>query len=291
MSNQPENHEDQHANEIKNNGSLHNYRTEIPNIIEELGLCPFEYRLYCHYKKVAGDRGSCFETNAKTAEICNMSVTSVKEKRKSLALPRDKIGGKSLIIVTERKRKDGNHAPTLIEIVDIWPDNFKIIYTRSPNDRGGSPNGHRRRTNEEDPKEEQQQVAVFQILENLEITDSDKKWISANYKQEEVENAVSFVTSSNFVIKTTLSQAIKWACKEKPIPSLTPEQKIRENKKTATAIFKSINSKPKTASVYFFNTYVEICDSQNINNLIINIDDAEFEKKFTQGLMKWGFKF
>jgi hypothetical protein len=120
--------------QVKDNSSLHKYRTEIPNIIEDLNLDPYAYRLYCYYKKVAGDSGSCYQRKRIIEEKTKMSKDVIKKRNKILARPFSELGGKSLIKITQRKGPDDNNLPTLIEIVDIWPDNFQILSTRFSND-------------------------------------------------------------------------------------------------------------------------------------------------------------
>src|SRR5690554_5081508 len=119
---------------VEEQSSLHSYRTELPNILFELQLDPSAFQLYCYYKRVAGDKGACFQKKATIATKLNMSESTIKKKNKQLAESFSLLGGKSLIKIIQRKDETGNNAPTIIQIIDIWPDNFKEIATGAKND-------------------------------------------------------------------------------------------------------------------------------------------------------------
>lgn len=118
-------------NHVTDLGSLHKYRTETPNIVDELDLDPYEFRLYSKYKRIAGDQGMCIKSNKNLAQECKMSVRKLQQVKKSLAEPRELLGGKALIRITERKTKQGDPDTDLVEIVDIWPDNFLHFIQKS----------------------------------------------------------------------------------------------------------------------------------------------------------------
>lgn len=83
------------------------YRTQIPNIVDDIGLDPFERSLYVHYVRVCGNAGSyCYETVKTTAQKLKMSDGQVSESRKNLAQ-------KGLILVQPGR-------PVIVTIVDIW---------------------------------------------------------------------------------------------------------------------------------------------------------------------------
>jgi hypothetical protein len=42
-------------------GDLRKYRTEIPNLVLELGLSPYALALYVHLKRTAGQDGACYK--------------------------------------------------------------------------------------------------------------------------------------------------------------------------------------------------------------------------------------
>lgn len=95
-----------------------NYRTEIPNIIDDLGLDPHERALYCHYKRACGG-SDCewVESVRLTAQRTKMSFGRASEARKSLF-------ERGLIRLVS-KGNDG----TAVRVVDIWELNT-IFYSQ-----------------------------------------------------------------------------------------------------------------------------------------------------------------
>lgn len=83
------------------------YRTEVPNIIDDLGLNPYERALYVHYKRVCGaNGGQCTEGVRGTAERTKMSFSKVSNTRQALIdrgliqmQPFGEVGGVSVTIV------------------------------------------------------------------------------------------------------------------------------------------------------------------------------------------------
>ena len=104
--------------QIIDSGDLRKYRTELPNLIDDMDLDPYEYRLYGHYKRVCGAAGgTCYQSVRTTAEQCGMSVGKVSETRRSLET-------KGLI-----KCQDNEDGTINVTIVDIWPQNFRHYST------------------------------------------------------------------------------------------------------------------------------------------------------------------
>ena len=127
---------EERLNRVTDLGSLHKYRTEMPNIIDDLELDPYEFRLYNKYKRIAGDQGMCIKSNKNLAKECKMSVRKLQQVKKALGEPRELLGGKPLIRVTERKTKHGDPDTDLVEIVDVWADNF--LYFIQKSNKGGA---------------------------------------------------------------------------------------------------------------------------------------------------------
>ena len=163
---------------VNDRSSLHNFRTEIPNIVFDLGLDPYALSLYLYYKKVAGDNGACFQKKKTIMEKTGMSLSVIKERNRLLSQPVKELGGKSLIKITQRKAPDGNNLPTVIEIVDIWPDNFKILSTRFSDDGGvgrEKTEVGREKAGEEDPIKESVVVVENKNSDSKQQTDFDKR--------------------------------------------------------------------------------------------------------------------
>jgi hypothetical protein len=85
------------------------FRTEIPNIIDDLGLDPHERALYVHYKRACGS-GNCewIESVRITAQKTKMSIGQTSQARNRLV--------ERGLICTIRKGNDG----TAVRIVNIW---------------------------------------------------------------------------------------------------------------------------------------------------------------------------
>jgi hypothetical protein len=106
--------------------SRHPYRTEIPNMVFDMGLSVYALCLYAYIKRVAGDKGECFQKVPLLAKACNMSVGSVTNAKRELL----KAG---LIEIAEVGRAGGtNHD---ITVVDIWDINTLYCQERSRNER------------------------------------------------------------------------------------------------------------------------------------------------------------
>ena len=97
----------------------HAFRTEIPNIVFELGLTPYEFALYAYYKRVAGDSSSCSKYRSQIQE--ETGISSSQQKRINLRLKSsfDKLMGKSLINCIETTLLDGGPSATCITIVEV----------------------------------------------------------------------------------------------------------------------------------------------------------------------------
>lgn len=104
-------------------GDLKKYRTELPNLLDDSSLSPRAVRLYLRYKRVAGDKGACWQsirTLAKT--IPGMSVGSVVSARDELVSKKwVKLGTVNI---------DGEVKPAVF-IVDVWGVNFQKYAKRS----------------------------------------------------------------------------------------------------------------------------------------------------------------
>ncbi len=113
-------------NEIVDESNDRRYFTQIPNIIDDLGLSPRAFRLYVHIKRVTGESGRCWQSTRTLAEGCNMSTGSVSKAKKELAANR-------LIDVDAKKNKSGGKDFHSIRIADIWVEN-SLKYANPPDE-------------------------------------------------------------------------------------------------------------------------------------------------------------
>lgn len=186
--------------EFRDNSSLHYYRTEIPNIIWDLGLDCYERDAYSYFKRISGDKGSCYQSNKKIQTALGIGETKLREIKKKLSSHFELIGG-PLIKTTQRKNENNEFLPTLIEIIDIWPKNFEIMSSKkskiqktSPDEwgtapeKGGVPREARevpRQTyNKEDPIKEDP------IKEDICAADGDAKKYSSPFSKSKSKEKV-----------------------------------------------------------------------------------------------------
>lgn len=114
--------------QIIDEGDLRKYRIELPNLLDDLQLSVYAFRLYVHIKRRTGaNGGTCFEGARGMAETCKMSVGKVVSAKKELAAA-------GLIDITPGNPK--TNTADLIRIRDMWAENFSRYQTCSPHEQG-----------------------------------------------------------------------------------------------------------------------------------------------------------
>ncbi len=147
------------ATEVNYSKPDHYFRTEIPNIVFDLGIHPQALALYGYYKRVAGDESGCWRSNATITKQLGMSANTIIKYRKELCKPHQLLGGKSLIKSTNRKTEKGSPDTVLVQIVDIWRDNGDFYRNKESSkgtskSEGGVPQKVREGTSKSAHKEE-----------------------------------------------------------------------------------------------------------------------------------------
>ena len=112
--------------QVRDDGNLHRYRTEIPNIIFRLGLTPYELTLYAHLKQTAGDSGQCWKSTRTLAKETGMSAGTICKAKDGLTASRPELSGKSLIVVRDEPTGHGGRARHYITLTDVWPENMAM---------------------------------------------------------------------------------------------------------------------------------------------------------------------
>ena len=104
--------QEEHTYNIKDE-SPHDYFSQIPNVVDELNLTPYAFRLYAHLRRVAGENGKCWQSTTTLSESCRMSAGSVSSAKRELeeTFP-------PLIRVTSKMGDRGIYHE--ITITDIW---------------------------------------------------------------------------------------------------------------------------------------------------------------------------
>jgi hypothetical protein len=99
------------------------YRTEIPNLVDDMDLSLQAYRLYGHIKRVAGDTGEFYEGTRKTAAACNMAHGSITPAKREL------VANGLIVVMVPGNPKECR--PDRIRVVDIWTSNLAVYQARS----------------------------------------------------------------------------------------------------------------------------------------------------------------
>ena len=97
------------------------YFTQIPNMVDDMDLDPYAFRLYAHLRRVIGSGGACWQSTNTLSEKCKMSVGKISESKQTL-----KDAG---LIKIEKKSGDRGFYDH-ITLINIWPLNYQE-YMRS----------------------------------------------------------------------------------------------------------------------------------------------------------------
>lgn len=137
----------------------HFFRTEIPNCVDEIGLDPYEYRVYAHIKKITGDTGQCWKSIPHMAEDLQMGETKLRDCLNNLIDGKNKYKLK-LLEKIKRKKADGRDDTCIYNVIDIWEFNGKFYrgggspkkpHQGSPGKPMGSPGEDKEEPLEEEP--------------------------------------------------------------------------------------------------------------------------------------------
>lgn len=143
------------------------YFAIIPHIVDDMGLSVWAYRLYGHFRRVAGeDGGACWQSTRTLAEACKMSTGQVAKAKLELVEA-------GLITITNERGAHGDYH--VITIADVWALNMaRYSQTeqtetgeRSPGERYRSPH-ERKRSPGETKKNPGRKTPVFSKAEKTE---------------------------------------------------------------------------------------------------------------------------
>jgi predicted transcriptional regulator len=96
--------------------------TQIPNLVSTLGLSPYTFRLYVHFKQVAGDDGTCWQSVKTISKECGMSPFSITKSKRELA--------KAGLIKIQLVHRPFARPYHNIRIIDIWEANEKLFWVK-----------------------------------------------------------------------------------------------------------------------------------------------------------------
>ena len=251
---------------IQDLSSNHKYRTELPNILFEVGINATLIGVYSALKRCAGDHGNCTKSERRLAKELGATPKSLRVWINQLCEVNPKLN-KSLIIVQRRLSESGDKDTNCISIVDLWPDNYryfsdlyggevKITPREVKITPGGSkitaqvgeilPQGGVKITDKEEQqkknlyeeeatttqKSQNDVVDVFSFLKNFSLEEKDVKAIKKALKKFSPERILLAGEYSKHVEPTKdLISMLIWHCKEEepPIPPMSNEQIQKQN--------------------------------------------------------------
>jgi hypothetical protein len=88
----------------------------IPYVIDDIDLSLAAFRLYAHLKRVAGEDGVCWQSQALLENHCHMTGRTVVKAKKEL---------ESYGLIKIDRVKDKHKVIHQITIVDIWAKNHR----------------------------------------------------------------------------------------------------------------------------------------------------------------------
>lgn len=98
---------------------------QIPNLLDDSDLDPFEYRLVSHYYRV----GNCWQSIRTTADLCHMSKSEVSRARERLT--KKVVAGKDChgnpFALDEKwitTFRDAQYGTTVVRVANIWKENM-----------------------------------------------------------------------------------------------------------------------------------------------------------------------
>lgn len=89
-------------------------KTEVPNVLFDLGISPMAVGVYVYLKKISAGEGFCCEKQPSICRELNIAPATYIKYRKELARGFHALKGKPLIYVTERKKRSGVNDTTKI---------------------------------------------------------------------------------------------------------------------------------------------------------------------------------
>jgi len=142
----------------------HHYRTEIPNVVFDLGLEAVTLAVYSYLKRISGDCGKCWQSMPNLAKKIGIGETKLRECLAELVDGKNRCKIK-LVKKIYRVKEDGSPDTCVFMIIDIWGFNGRFYkggggspseggVVRQTN-QGGSPNEDKEELSKKNPLEEQ----------------------------------------------------------------------------------------------------------------------------------------
>ena len=291
-------------------GGLHHFRTEIPNIVFEMKLDIYELSTYCHLKRTAGDKRSCWKSTKTLCEEIGISLPKLIEVKKSLV-------SRGLIRIEKRKHENGGSLTDLVTIIDVWPLNMKVMLEKYPIKEGGKPDlgggvndvkggtkchlpkqEHKEEKQKEQQQgsaaasfksseKEQQQPKMTAKLQGTNIPLADKMEIAGAYEPKVIDDAIDWATDPKNPPKKCLAASIKFGCKNKLKRELPKPDAELVNK---TYAMKYNGQRAGNARVEALHKTVEIDTGNSYTYFALDYAAKGFMEQFTNALRKNNFR-
>lgn len=105
---------------------------QVPNLIDDMNLSPYAVRLYLRLKRVAGEKGECWQSVRTLAKACKMSVGTVTNARRELF-------NAGLIAIQNTDNPHGGRDFITVTIKNIWAKNISEYAASSYSELASSP--------------------------------------------------------------------------------------------------------------------------------------------------------
>jgi hypothetical protein len=242
---------------IIDNSDLRKYRTEVPNIVDDMDISVYAFRLYVHIKRV----GTCWQSTRTLAEKCKMSVGKISDAKKEL---------ESAGLITIKRSKSTTESDTLY-VVDIWGKNFAHFSDdndRSPHERTCSPHErtcspHERTCSPHEPKKEpfkNKPIEESSSLVPLESTTQDNQDLAI--ADDDDEKSLAFANVPDFSSTTTVE----------PPPAGPPVPD--DDTGAAKLLSKTLQHVGVGLTAYIVDRYMDLVEQFGIRAVVTGIENA-----------------
>ena len=296
------------------------YFTTVPNIVFDLDLDPYEFRLYLQYCKAADSNQTSWYGNKSLSKKCDMSERKLRECKAELAKPRPELENKPLIYIEHRKSEAGDWDTDLITVIDIWHDNTKIIISTAPHaggvrhhmPEGGAPGATKQdpsnktnlNNNTEDSATPRVVVSSIEekekkdLLQKLSELNQDTLTFALTFSYAQIETAVECCIygkpeNLNGFFRDAL--AFAWS-PAYPKAKVEAEKQEVENKRKQDAQTQIYNALRKSFIVLLEKSRDKMKEGYGfkiINNQIVayRIGSADLPLEITEGSLNWAQTF
>jgi hypothetical protein len=267
----------------------HHYRTEIPNCVLDACLDVYQLSVYIYIKRIAGDKGKCWQKKKTLAEVMGISERQVTYALDALCSSENNFKY-PLLRKTARIKPDGSQDSNLYTVINIWAYNGNLYRAKNGGggapdapgvvqevQGGGAPGAYKEEPSQEEPLEEEllsDAVVVphLKTFEKLSLSESCRKKIISEYSAEDIELAsqrcLDWKGRSNDEagIFTALKNKNSWN-------DVKSEEDLEKDKKEK--VNKTIEENIKWAEEYIKKMQEQFPESKNL----IKICDSRIEIK------------